>query len=160
MQPSVNSVIESIRFSLKHDLLPELQSEWARQQGDRMLWVLDHLQTRALCEHEFAVQENAELRSLLEVARTFLREAEDQSWAFNPDTLNDLPLTEESWPSLEDPQARNNDLRLIVDHLVESSPEEDVANGDHPLWSAILEYLTNQNSREAHLAAGDWPPND
>jgi|TARA_Y100000294_G_C8414568_1_gene280215 hypothetical protein len=156
MQPSVKSVIESIRFSLKHDLLPELQSDWAQQQGARMLWVLDHLQTRALCEHEFAVQENEELRSLLQSAQTYFET--DQSWLFDPVMLNDLPLAQESWPSLEELQTRNNNLRQVVDHLVESSPEEDVANQDHPLWSAILDYLTNQNDREAHLAAGDWPP--
>ncbi|MBT4160323.1 MAG: hypothetical protein HOC70_01720 [Gammaproteobacteria bacterium] len=160
MQPSVKSVIESIRFSLKHDLLPELQSDWARQQGARMLWVLDHLQTRALCEHEFAVQENEELKSLLHFAQTYFESSGHQAWPFDPRMLNDLPLKQESWPSLEELQVSNYSLRTAVDRLVESSPEEEVANKDHPLWSAILKYLTNQNAREAHLAAGDWPPTE
>jgi|TARA_B100000315_G_scaffold232148_1_gene244106 hypothetical protein len=96
MKPSVKTVIESIRFSLKQDLLPELQSDWAQQQGARILWVLDHLETRALYEHEFAVQENEELRSLLQFAKAYFETDGDQSWPFDAGMPNDLVLAQES----------------------------------------------------------------
>jgi len=156
MQPTLEQVINTIEYSLRHDLIPELQCSWAKQTGARMLWVLDHLRQRALHEHAFAVEENAELRALMALANEERSGDSELAAALRSVDLEGLPLEEPAWPELEILLGENNRLRSSLDAIVEASPESDVANAALPLWREILAYFERQAERELRLA-GKWP---
>ena len=158
MQPTIAQVIDSLEYSLRHDLIPELSTPWAQQTGERMLWALEHLRQRALHEHAHSVQENVELHELLKLIRQESSKKEGGPEKLDLEMLNDLPEQYKPWPQLEDLQEENDLLRRALDNVIESSPEGDVANPELPIWQAILDYLARQAEREAQLAAGDWPP--
>ena len=158
MQPTVPQIIDSIEYSLRHELIPELKTAWALQTGERMLWALEHLRQRSLHEHNNAVQENADLRNLLKLAREEYSKGTSLMSDLDPEVLEDLPLDVRDWPQSSELQEENYCLRKALDKIIEASPESDVANRDLPLWQEILSYLARQTEREQLLAAGDWPP--
>lgn len=158
MQPSVPEIIDSIEFSLRHELIPELSTPWAKQTGERMLWALEHLRQRANHEHSNAARENSELKALLRFAQAELDGGSQIFESLGDDVLKNLPLESREWPLLDELLAENDLLRSTVDSIVEASPASDVANTDIPLWKEIMQYLVQQTDREQQLAAGDWPP--
>ena len=75
MRPTPAEIVEGLQYNLRADLLPELESPWAKRIAGNMLWALEHLKQRLTGEHALAVEENADLRAVLAGLGKIAREA-------------------------------------------------------------------------------------
>ncbi len=148
MRPTPAEIVEGLQYNLRADLLPELQSPWAKRIAGNMLWGLEHLKQRLLEEHALAVEENADLRDVLASAAT--ARSEDASLAGSLDGI-DLALDEaREWPAPEELVAENARLRTVVDTIVEAYPADREGAADD-LWREILGYIARQTDRDGKL---------
>ena len=148
MRPTPAEIVEGLQYNLRADLLPELESPWAKRIAGNMLWGLEHLKQRLLEEHELAVEENADLRDVLASAAT--ARSEDASLAGSLDGI-DLALDEaREWPAPEELVAENARLRTVVDTIVEAYPADREGAADD-LWREILGYIARQTDRDGKL---------
>ena len=148
MRPTPAEIVEGLQYNLRADLLPELQSPWAKRIAGNMLWGLEHLKQRLLEEHALAVEENADLRDVLASAAT--ARSEDATLAGSLDGI-DLALDEaREWPAPEELVAENARLRTVVDTIVEAYPADREGAADD-LWREILGYIARQTDRDGKL---------
>ena len=148
MRPTPAEIVEGLQYNLRADLLPELESPWAKRIAGNMLWGLEHLKQRLLEEHTLAVEENADLRDVLASAAT--ARSEDASLAGSLDGI-DLALDEaREWPAPEELVAENARLRTVVDTIVEAYPADREGAADD-LWREILGYIARQTDRDGKL---------
>ena len=148
MRPTPAEIVEGLQYNLRADLLPELQSPWAKRIAGNMLWGLEHLKQRLLEEHALAVEENADLRDVL--ASATAARSEDASLAGSLDGI-DLALDEaREWPAPEELVAENARLRTVVDTIVEAYPADREGAADD-LWREILGYIARQTDRDGKL---------
>ena len=148
MRPTPAEIVEGLQYNLRADLLPELESPWAKRIAGNMLWGLEHLKQRLLEEHALAVEENADLRDVLASAAT--ARSEDASLAGSLDGI-DLALDEaREWPAPEELVAENARLRTVVDTIVEAYPTDREGAADD-LWREILGYIARQTDRDGKL---------
>ncbi len=148
MRPTPAEIVEGLQYNLRADLLPELESPWAKRIAGNMLWGLEHLKQRLLEEHALAVEENADLRDVLASAAT--ARSEDASLAGSLDGI-DLALDEaREWPAPEELVAENARLRTVVDTIVEAYPADREGAADD-LWREILGYIARQTDRDGKL---------
>ncbi len=148
MRPTPAEIVEGLQYNLRADLLPELQSPWAKRIAGNMLWGLEHLKQRLLEEHALAVEENADLRDVLASAAT--ARSGDATLAGSLDGI-DLALDEaREWPAPEELVAENARLRTVVDTIVEAYPADREGAADD-LWREILGYIARQTDRDGKL---------
>ena len=148
MRPTPAEIVEGLQYNLRADLLPELESPWAKRIAGNMLWGLEHLKQRLLEEHALAVEENADLRDVLASAAT--ARSGDATLAGSLDGI-DLALDEaREWPAPEELVAENARLRTVVDTIVEAYPADREGAADD-LWREILGYIARQTDRDGKL---------
>ena len=148
MRPTPAEIVEGLQYNLRADLLPELESPWAKRIAGNMLWGLEHLKQRLLEEHALAVEENADLRDVL--ASTASARHDDVSLSDALDGI-DLALDEaREWPAPEELVAENARLRTVVDTIVEAYPADREGAADD-LWREILGYIARQTDRDGKL---------
>jgi len=148
MRPTPAEIVEGLEYNLRADLLPELESPWAKRIAGNMLWALEHLKQRLLEEHALAVEENADLREVLAAAAT--ARSADTTLA---DALAGVDLTlgeAREWPAPEELTAENARLRTAVDAIVEAFPAQRDAAAEE-LWREILGYIARQTERDGTL---------
>ena len=148
MRPTPAEIVEGLQYNLRADLIPELESPWAKRIAGNMLWALEHLKQRLEEEHALAVEENADLRGVLAVAT----EARGEGGAL-ADALASIDLTPgeaREWPAAEELTAENARLRTVVDGIVEAFPAERDAAAE-ALWREILGYIARQTERDGAL---------
>ena len=148
MRPTPAEIVEGLQYNLRADLIPELQSPWAKRIAGNMLWALEHLKQRLEEEHALAVEENADLRGVLAAATA----ARGEGGAL-ADALASLDLTPgeaREWPAGEELTAENARLRTVVDGIVEAFPAERDAAAE-ALWREILGYIARQTERDGAL---------
>lgn len=148
MRPTPAEIVEGLQYNLRADLIPELQSPWAKRIAGNMLWALEHLKQRLEEEHGLAVEENADLRSVLAAAKA----ARNEGGAL-ADALASIDLTAgeaREWPAEEELTAENARLRAVVDAIVEAFPAERDAAAE-ALWREILGYIARQTERDGAL---------
>ncbi len=148
MRPTPAEIVEGLQYNLRADLLPELDSPWAKRIAGNMLWGLEHLKQRLLEEHALAVEENADLRTVLASAAS--ARSDDATLAQALAGI-ELALDEaRDWPPPEALVAENTQLRSVVDAIVEGYPavREDTAED---LWRVILGYIARQTDRDGKL---------
>lgn len=148
MRPTPAEIVEGLQYNLRADLLPELESPWAKRIAGNMLWALEHLRQRLNEEHTLAVEENADLRAVL--ANAASARSADATLAEALDGI-DLSLGDaREWPPMEQLLAENASLRTAVDTIVEAFPaEREGAVGE--LWKVILGYIARQTDRDGKL---------
>ncbi len=148
MRPTPAEIVEGLQYNLRADLLPELDSPWAKRIAGNMLWGLEHLKQRLLEEHALAVEENTDLRTVLASAAS--ARSDDATLA---EALAGIELALDEardWPPPEALVAENAQLRSVVDAIVEAYPavREDTAED---LWRVILGYIARQTDRDGKL---------
>ncbi len=148
MRPTPAEIVEGLQYNLRADLIPELQSPWAKRIAGNMLWALEHLKQRLEEEHALAVDENADLRGVLAAATT--ARAEGGTLADALASIDLAPGDTREWPAAEELTAENARLRTLVDAIVEAFPAErdDAAEA---LWREILGYIARQTERDGAL---------
>ena len=148
MRPTPAEIVEGLEYNLRADLLPELETPWAKRIAGNMLWALEHLKQRLTEEHALAVEENTDLRGVLGAAA----KARSGGGAL-AESLAGVDLTAgeaKEWPAPEELTAENARLRTAVDAIVEAFPaERDAAAED--LWREILGYIARQTERDGAL---------
>ncbi len=148
MRPTPAEIVEGLEYNLRADLMPELETPWAKRIAGNMLWALEHLKQRLNEEHALAVEENADLREVLQAAAK--ARSGDATLA---ESLADVDLTlgeAREWPAPEELTAENARLRTAVDAIVEAFPaQRDAAAED--LWREILGYIARQTERDGAL---------
>ena len=122
MRPTPAEIVEGLQYNLRADLLPELESPWAKRIAGNMLWALEHLKQRLTREHALAVEENADLRAVLASAAS-ARDA-DAALAAALAAIDLAPGEAREWPANEELVAENARLRSLVDAIVEAFPAD------------------------------------
>ncbi len=150
MRPTPAEIIEGLQYSLRNDLQPELHSAWAERMAGSMLWALEHLKQRWLHEHELAVEENADLRTVLDSVAAAVGVDAALGQALGAPDLAVASIPVRPWPPASDLIAENDRLRSALDGVVEAFPEErdDAAN---ELWRELLGYIARQTERDDRL---------
>ena len=115
-----------------------------------MLWALEHLKQRWLHEHELAVEENADLRTVLDLVAAAVGVDAALGQALGAPDLAVASTPVRRWPPASDLIAENERLRSALDGVVEAFPEErdDAANA---LWRELLGYIARQTERDDRL---------
>ena len=148
MRPTPAEIVEGLEYNLRADLLPELDTPWAKRIAGNMLWALEHLKQRLNEEHALAVEENADLRKVLEAAAK--ARSGDATLAESLAEVDLAPGEARQWPAPEELTAENARLRTAVDAIVEAFPaQRDAAAED--LWRVILGYIARQTERDGAL---------
>lgn len=148
MRPTPAEIVEGLQYNLRADLIPELQSPWAKRIAGNMLWALEHLKQRLEEEHALAVEENADLRAVVSNA-----DAARSGDAALAEALAGIALDSgeaREWPAHEELSAENARLRTLVDEIVEAFPA-DREGGAGELWREILGYIARQTERDGTL---------
>lgn len=148
MRPTPAEIVEGLQYNLRADLIPELQTPWGKRIAGNMLWALEHLKQRLEEEHALAVEENADLRGVLEAAAA--ARGGDATLSDALASVDLAPGEAREWPAAEELTAENARLRTLVDAIVEAFPAErgEVAEG---LWREILGYIARQTDRDGAL---------
>ena len=138
MQPGATEILNGVKNIILNTLLPELQTEQARQQAMYTSVLLDHLSARWDIEVPLLREEHAELRTLLAQAAA---------------VIGDPQLREAVAASVEVPAwpqalaGENERLRRLVPALTRAlPPRADPRVLD--LEAAIRAYLRNQHRRD------------
>ena len=128
VQPQVHEILESIRWTLKHQVLPELDDPYAESLAYTMVNMLRHTQVRIQLEHRATRQDVAELREILADARRLLPAPDDSGTSLSEaigSTLEGAPPLPDAGPSLSDLDAEREDLRELLDqviHVLDTEP--------------------------------------
>ena len=148
MRPTPAEIVEGLEYNLRADLMPELDSPWAKRIAGNMLWALEHLKQRLTEEHALAVAENADLRAVLASASS--ARGGNAQLADALEGIDLAPGEAREWPAPEELTDENARLRTVVDAIVEAFPAErdDAAE---ELWREILGYIARQTDRDGTL---------
>ena len=151
MRPDIAELLEGIQHAVRHEILPEVQSPWAKRQGQRVLWALEVVRQRALHEHAVELEANAQWRALLQEA-TAIDAGGDSAWgtaiAGAGAVLGRYPAREHEAPGAL--TAENAALRGAVDALLAAYPRQPDAAAQ-AFWKHAIAALQDEVAREDGL---------
>lgn len=151
MRPDIAELVEGIQYAVRHEILPEVHSAWAKRQGQRVLWALEVVRQRALHEHAVELAANAQWRGLLEEAAGIAATGEP-GWAAAiagaKAALSQHPAREHEPPGAL--AAENAALRGAVDALLAAYPRQPDAQAQ-AFWQHALAALRDEVAREDRL---------
>jgi hypothetical protein len=138
MQPGATEVLNGIKQIIFNILLPELQTEQARQQAMYSSLLLDHVIARWEIEGALLLEERAELRALLTQALTVVDD---------PGIREALAASSETPSAPKALDAENDRMRRLVPALARALPAD---GGERVLEldAAIRAYIRNQHRRD------------
>jgi hypothetical protein len=146
MQPDATAVLNGIKQIIFSILLPELQTDQARQQAMYSGLLLDHVIARWDIEAALLIEERTELRGLLTQALAVLGDGGEIGPRLR--TALDAPTATSAGPRALD--AENERMRNLVPALARSLPER----RDERLLeldAAIRAYDRNQHRRDQQI---------
>jgi hypothetical protein len=138
MQPGATEVLNGIKQNIFNILLPELQTEQARQQAMYSSLLLDHVIARWEIEGALLLEERAELRALLTQALTVVDD---------PGIREALAGSSEAPSGPKALDAENDRMRRLLPALTRTLPAD---GGERVLEldAAIRAYIRNQHRRD------------
>lgn len=150
LRPGPTEIVDSLLWTLEHDVAPSVDDEFARSAATTMRNLLVHLRVRLEREGQALVDDNADLRGVL---RALL----DSPWGRNrpPEVraaveaaLDPPPVSPPRWPSVELLADEAHRLRSCLDDLIPATSLDPDAD------RRVVEYLARQLAREAPWIEG------
>ncbi|MBI4517236.1 MAG: hypothetical protein HY699_15630 [Deltaproteobacteria bacterium] len=146
MQPDATAVLNGVKQIIFNILLPELQTEQARQQAMYTGLLLDHVIARWEIEGGLLLEERAELRALLTQALAVLGDGGE----LGPRVRAALEGAAGSGASPRAMDTANERMRTLVPALARALPQD---GGERilELDAAMRAYIRNQHRRDQQI---------
>ena len=134
MRPTLDEILNGIEISFGRDLMPELESEWAKRIASVLLDAIGHVRLRLVLAKDLAIEEYEDITALL------------VKLGGNA-TIVDGNIDTVTLAGLE--QA-NIEMRTALDELIRGYTPPSKDENDQT-WKEILGYCARQLGRERRL---------
>ena len=150
MRPSTRELVESVALSLERDVSPQLTDKWAASALRSAVQLLKHVAVRVEREHAILIEDNTDVRSVLQSSRERLAASQSGSgWCRVIDELLAAPE-----PVLHDAvglDQRNEAFQAVVEQLLRDRRALHAVPVGQEIHADVGRYLRRRLEREQGL---------
>jgi hypothetical protein len=150
LRPTTRELLESVALSLERDVGPQLTDKWAASTLRSAVQLLKHAAVRVEREHAILIEDNADVRSVLQSCRERLAASQDGSgWCR---IIDELLVAPEPVPhDAAGLDQRNEAYQAVVEQLLRDRRALDAVPSGHEIHTDVGRYLRRRLEREQGL---------